>query len=465
MSPPIRVSNGNRTTQQPSDYIVRDGDTLSKLARRFGVTVEELLAANPRITNRDLIRTGEGLVIPRPNAQTQQTDQTQQPDPTQQTQQTDQPQPATPTSDVYAPTNTDPQNPVVTPQTPTPAAGLDGIRQGQVVLSRGAEGEVVKQVQELLQRNGLQLRQGADEKFGPETERAVRQFQRQNQLPETGTVDATTLTRLETGATQNARYPEYDRMFADGVMRTTIGVGFDEGGAQREEIRKLVEGLTGQGYQSVDVSQMSDDQIRTQLGVEPNTIDRDGTYFVKRFQHNGRDVTALTRLITPETPNARDRFADAMANDEVVVYSGHGRYGSGPDFDDINSAAGNYRIGDPSERGKVALGQNDLRRTQFTNGYQLMFFDGCNTRGYLDDMRSSRVQGKNTSNLDIIASNTSLSWGTSAQDVLALTGGLTQGQSIDQIRGELNRINAGGDMQQKFTVDGFQDNAVQMRPQ
>src|SRR5205823_5048982 len=102
-------------------------------------------------------------------------------------------------------------------------------------------------------------------------------------------------------------------------------------------------------------SQMSDAQIKSKLGVDPKTIDKDGTYFVKQFQYGGKDVTAVTRLITSDTPNAKQRFVDAVEHDEVVMYTGHGRYGSGPDFDDINSPAGNFHIGDPWKPDHVAL--------------------------------------------------------------------------------------------------------------
>lgn len=46
-------------------YIVRPGDTLFRLARRFGTTVEAILEANT-ICNPDLIFVGEPLIIPEP---------------------------------------------------------------------------------------------------------------------------------------------------------------------------------------------------------------------------------------------------------------------------------------------------------------------------------------------------------------------------------------------------------------
>jgi LysM repeat protein len=50
----------------PQIYIVHQGDTLSRIAKKFGVTVDEIIAANPTIKNPDKIGLGAQLVIPVP---------------------------------------------------------------------------------------------------------------------------------------------------------------------------------------------------------------------------------------------------------------------------------------------------------------------------------------------------------------------------------------------------------------
>lgn len=50
----------------PQTYVIAPGDSLARVARRFGVTLEELLAANPQITDKDLIRIGDEIVVPPP---------------------------------------------------------------------------------------------------------------------------------------------------------------------------------------------------------------------------------------------------------------------------------------------------------------------------------------------------------------------------------------------------------------
>jgi LysM repeat protein len=52
---------------QPSQqvYVIKAGDTLSKVAKRFGVTLDELLAANKdTITNPNKIAIGDTIIIP-----------------------------------------------------------------------------------------------------------------------------------------------------------------------------------------------------------------------------------------------------------------------------------------------------------------------------------------------------------------------------------------------------------------
>lgn len=47
-------------------YVVVSGDSISKIATQFGLTQEELLAANPRIKDPDKIAIGDEVVIPAP---------------------------------------------------------------------------------------------------------------------------------------------------------------------------------------------------------------------------------------------------------------------------------------------------------------------------------------------------------------------------------------------------------------
>ena len=53
----------------PQVYIVRSGDTMSKIASRFGISLDDLLDANKdTITNPDLIAVGDPVIIPVPES-------------------------------------------------------------------------------------------------------------------------------------------------------------------------------------------------------------------------------------------------------------------------------------------------------------------------------------------------------------------------------------------------------------
>jgi LysM repeat protein len=52
----------------PKVYIVKAGDNLGKIAKKFGVSIDEILAANPSIKNPNKISLGQEIVIPLPAA-------------------------------------------------------------------------------------------------------------------------------------------------------------------------------------------------------------------------------------------------------------------------------------------------------------------------------------------------------------------------------------------------------------
>jgi hypothetical protein len=57
----------------PVVYVIKKGDTLSKVANKFDVELEELLAANPEIKDPNKISLGQEIVIPTPAAATPET--------------------------------------------------------------------------------------------------------------------------------------------------------------------------------------------------------------------------------------------------------------------------------------------------------------------------------------------------------------------------------------------------------
>ncbi len=335
---------------------------------------------------------------------------------------------------------------------------LANIANGNAVMNKGVKGDSVKLVQKALQEAGYPLPKfGADADFGNETKAALQKFQTASGLEPSGTLDAQTIQRLDAAAASKVRYPEYDKMFKDGVLNTTIGIGYDEDGNDIAQRKEIVEGLTTRGFESLDVANKSDADLQ-KLGLDPKTIDRDATYYTKTFDNDGKDVRALVKLVDRNSTNPKKQFGDGMENSELVIYSGHARYGSGPDFDDIKSSKGNYVIGQPYEQGHVTLGSNDLKKAKMTDGYQMMMFDGCTTKNYVDDLRAI-PKNKDASNLDIIASNKELPWSTGTADVFTTLDGVMAKKSVDDMKSDLEKRNDAG-----FTADGFKSNTYRPRP-
>lgn len=52
------------TTQPNNGYIVARGDTLSRIAGRYGIRVQDILAVNPQIGNKNRIRVGQKINLP-----------------------------------------------------------------------------------------------------------------------------------------------------------------------------------------------------------------------------------------------------------------------------------------------------------------------------------------------------------------------------------------------------------------
>jgi lysozyme len=63
---PVNVTPAPVVVSGPLTHCIEPGDTLFGLAMRFHTTVDAILAANPQITNPNLIRVGENLTIPQP---------------------------------------------------------------------------------------------------------------------------------------------------------------------------------------------------------------------------------------------------------------------------------------------------------------------------------------------------------------------------------------------------------------
>ncbi len=311
---------------------------------------------------------------------------------------------------------------------------LDEVAAGSRTLNTGSTGDGVRRVQQALIDMGYAnpdtLTMGT---YDAETARGVRRFQQDVGLGIDGRVGSETLGALAATAPPPGQVletsPEYRRLFADGRLDVTIALGFDEGftdnggthhpGAHHESERQVLEGLRARGFRAVsaaDIGRMSAAD-RQRLRLQDADLDPNARYFIKDDGRGGSD-DVVVRLITPSVGGAEARasFERAIQQDEVVIYSGHARYGTGPDFDHkTQSGAGNFVIDGHGNRThdfapaglRATLGResrSDLRGLTQRPDYQLLVFNACSTEEYLHNLRNPSIFDRNMGNTDIITS-------------------------------------------------------------
>lgn len=371
-------------------------------------------------------------------------------------------------------------------------ADLTAVAEGRKTLAVGSKGESVKKVQQTLLDMGYDIPAGASGTYDKDTKSAVLHFQREMGIGKDGSIGQETLGALKQAAPapghKLVRSAEYDKMFEDGRLDTTIAVGYDEGKAHLGETTKIVKGLRDDGYKPVDYSKLTDKE-RTKLGLTKDRYDPNAQYFHKTFTDSktGKDIDNVVRLVTPgsDGAKARDSFKKAMEQDEMVIYSGHARYGTGPDFDDIHKGDGNFVVDEKGNRThspppsylKSALKGRDTDLDQLSTKpkYQMLVMSACSTDAYLTNLRSDKFSGRDESNTDIVGTTQTTWVGTGAQHVLAFTKGATQRQNQADMMRQHNTIetkysaslNANGhkdikpsDGYDAFSTSGFYGNAA-----
>jgi hypothetical protein len=249
-------------------------------------------------------------------------------------------------------------------------------------------------------------------------------------------------------ARRNAKYAEYDRLLKDGKLDVTIGVGYDETGADNYAWSQIQRSLLGQGFRL-------------------DRVNEDGVHIYKqKVQIEGRDIDVQVNAFHGRnTEGPRDKFVEAMGSSEIVIYAGHARYGSGPDFDDKHDNSGNYFI----DRGYTSAtkpknlyeGANNsgIRDTDKTKEYQMMLMFGCSTKHYEPAIRRLL---KGSKDLDLISTQQVAYWNDLPKGVDMFLKGLKASKPIDEILGEMNDKIKGEDPKQAlFSGNGFQDNRYQ----
>jgi len=147
--------------------------------------------------------------------------------------------------------------------------------------------------------------------------------------------------KTPTAEEKKAKY-RYGEMFKDGVLDITIGIGFDEDSNHIDAITNFEEVLAARDFQNNAGARAA--ELYTQAGRKVEQADF-GQYYVKEnalmytppVGGPARPIHVVVRLVFSEDGKAGGKasaaFKEGMAESDVAYYSGHGRYGSGPDFD------------------------------------------------------------------------------------------------------------------------------------
>jgi hypothetical protein len=136
----------------------------------------------------------------------------------------------------------------------------------------------------------------------------------------------------------------YSELFSDGVLDVTFGVGYFEGDPPAAETKLVangvIEALGERGY-TEDGAKAA--ELLAKAG-RPLADKATGRFFVKENHFTyappagtPRPIHSIVRVVFNDVAGGGEKaaaaFREGMASGDATWYSGHGRYGTGPDFD------------------------------------------------------------------------------------------------------------------------------------
>lgn len=135
----------------------------------------------------------------------------------------------------------------------------------------------------------------------------------------------------------NLRYGE---LFKDGLLDITLGIGYDESGWGKTVYDEIRKELPKEGFEE-NATKAKEIYRRTGHMAGPSVY---GMYFVWKNEltysppaATERKIAVVVRLVSnPDERHGAETaaaFEEGMKQSDVAFYAGHGRFGSGPDFD------------------------------------------------------------------------------------------------------------------------------------
>jgi hypothetical protein len=201
----------------------------------------------------------------------------------------------------------------------------------------------IDQIQRELMRLGLL--NGHDGQLGPRTEAALVEAYGGDSWH--GSTAPSVLSALKAAkppsGTKGEHRLRWGEMFKDGVLDMTLGIGFDEGGNSTRARDSFVADLTVRGFTEKKAGDKDLADLYARAGRSP-VAESSSRYFLKPDALTykppagpGRKISVVVRLVYSldgtEGKQVAEAFKAGMVESDIAYYSGHGRYGSGPDFD------------------------------------------------------------------------------------------------------------------------------------
>jgi len=260
-------------------------------------------------------------------------------------------------------------------------------------------------------------------------------------IPEDGKIGGTTATAFDKFATGGKKGIDYTRLFNDKKLEVGIAIGAEVG-----EFDGLVKFVEEAGKALKNFSS---------TGSKGSRVIK----FTKEFPVQGDNtappitIEVVFSIISAESATPKESFTGFLSQQEIVIYSGHARMGTGPDFDAKESVEKNFIIGVNSalhKAGKLSKGYdahmnevlegygNDLEAMSKTGKidpekYQVWFFNACSSIQYLDEIRQGLVtdksgKTKSKANLRIAGTKASIS-----SDAIKIVDSILKMKTMDEL--------------------------------
>lgn len=184
-------------------------------------------------------------------------------------------------------------------------------------------------------------------------------------------------------------YPDYRRLFEDGLLTISIfygydgGEGGDAGGNDLAVAKEFYEKITQEAHRL----QFSD-PVHEHFGKIRNS-----TTFTRTIVADGKPVEVRLKLFYRNSPKVKYHFRQELKTADVVIYDGHSSYGGG------FGLSSSLYFANPEDT--QALDQ-EMVREHTPDRYQIYFINACHSYGYYPDMFTRLLSKKSAANLDIV---------------------------------------------------------------